>query len=176
MNESTKVKINNEFNEIVEGGIKLKEVCPYLWEGQRFPKKLITTCNVYQVSKAIIDMPCDIDERIEIYKKACADCLKYTDLKAHKKNVRKMKKRKKKVKRLFKRINRFKPMRFIFRLIKVAIGLPRKPQEITYMYQMGLGDKPQKYPACPRCKEYVYKDNYCCFCGQRFIRKDIKDE
>ena len=24
------------------------------------------------------------------------------------------------------------------------------------------------YPACPRCGEYVYYADLCCFCGQRF--------
>ena len=24
-----------------------------------------------------------------------------------------------------------------------------------------------KYPACPRCGEYVYYADLCCFCGQR---------
>ena len=24
-----------------------------------------------------------------------------------------------------------------------------------------------KFPACPRCGEYVYYEDMCCFCGQR---------
>ena len=28
-----------------------------------------------------------------------------------------------------------------------------------------------KYPACPRCGEYVYSDDMCCFCGQRLTGK-----
>ena len=27
------------------------------------------------------------------------------------------------------------------------------------------------YPACPRCGEYVYYRDMCCFCGQRFSGK-----
>lgn len=26
-----------------------------------------------------------------------------------------------------------------------------------------------KFPACPRCGEYVYYADMCCFCGQRLI-------
>lgn len=40
--------------------------------------------------------------------------------------------------------------------------LMMKPKEIVWMEDYG-----GSYPACPRCYEYVYYPDQCCFCGQR---------
>ena len=50
----------------------------------------------------------------------------------------------------------FLPFRFLMR-----------PKEIIWLEDFG-----GMYPACPRCYEYVYYSDQCCFCGQRLKNND----
>ena len=65
-----------------------------------------------------------------------------------------------------KKINRQIRMRSWKHRTKRRLLLPfirfMKPKDIVWADGYG-----GKYPACPRCGEYVYYDDMCCFCGQR---------
>lgn len=68
--------------------------------------------------------------------------------------------------RLMKKINRRIARRNWMHRTKRKLLLPfrklMKPKEITWA--AGYGGL---FPACPRCGEYVYYKDLCCFCGQR---------
>ena len=52
----------------------------------------------------------------------------------------------------------------IARKITFPIHRLAKPQRVAWVKGWR-----GRYPSCPRCGEYAYHVNMCCFCGQRFL-------
>ena len=72
--------------------------------------------------------------------------------------------------KMLAKMNRQITRRTKMRELKRRILLPflklKKPRDIVMAEGYG-----GSYPACPRCGEYVYYRDMCCFCGQRFSGK-----